>query len=267
MARGRFITNDIVRDKRVNSISDDTSRLAFTWLITFADKEGRVYGDPALLRSMLFPRRDDITAEDMEANILEWHSIGLVVWYEAEGDLWIHFPNFKKNQIGLRKDREPDSQIPHPESGTMPELVRIVSGNSPEDIPHEGGLIKVNVIKEEVKGIKEGESKNDSPPSKKPPPKTKKGKKRDPLLDHPAIIAYKDEARLHVPIAWREEVCETVDDAERWKELVHEWIGHGWNKQNISGMLEAYTNGGIGDRRKEPAPKGMPGVFVGSDDE
>ena len=81
----------------------------------------------------------------------------------------------------------------------------------------------------------------------------KKKKERDPLLDNPAIIAYRDEVRLHVPIPWREEVCKIVDDPERWKELVHEWIGHGWNKQNISGMLEAYRNGGIGEKREEPA--------------
>lgn len=81
----------------------------------------------------------------------------------------------------------------------------------------------------------------------------KKKKDRDPLLDNPAIIAYRDEARLHVPIPWREEVCNKVDDPERWKELVHDWIGHGWNKQNISGMLEAYENGGIGSKKEEPA--------------
>ena len=83
--------------------------------------------------------------------------------------------------------------------------------------------------------------------------KAPKKKKRDPLLDNPAIIAYKEEARLHVPITWREKVCSTVDDPERWKELVHDWIGHGWNKQNISGMLQAYVNGGIGKRKEEPA--------------
>ena len=76
----------------------------------------------------------------------------------------------------------------------------------------------------------------------------KRGKPRDTRLDHPAIIAYKEEARLHVPINWRDGVIETVDQVDKWTELVHEWIGKGWNKRNISGMLDAYKNGGISKR-------------------
>lgn len=75
--------------------------------------------------------------------------------------------------------------------------------------------------------------------------KKESSRKRDARLDHPALIAYKIEARLHVPIAWRDEVIDTVDNPERFRGLVHDWIGHGWNKQNIQGMLEAYSNGGI----------------------
>ena len=113
MARGRMIANEITKDKDINQLSSDLSRLAFTWLITFADVEGRTYGDPALVRSMLFPRRDDITIAQVEAFIQEWHDVGLVVWYEAQGDLWIFFPNFHKHQQ-LRRDKEAPSHIPAP---------------------------------------------------------------------------------------------------------------------------------------------------------
>src|SRR3972149_12340481 len=73
MAKGRIIISEITRDKKINELSSDTSRLAFTWLITFADSEGRTYGDPALVRSMLFPRRDDLSTEQMQVLIQEWH--------------------------------------------------------------------------------------------------------------------------------------------------------------------------------------------------
>lgn len=112
MASGRFVTNTICADKKINQLSCDTSRLAFTWLITFADCEGRTYGDPAVVRSMLFPRRQDISIEQMEAFITEWAAKEMIVWYEAEGDLWIWFPNFEKHQTGLRKDHEAASKIP-----------------------------------------------------------------------------------------------------------------------------------------------------------
>lgn len=127
MAKGRFITSDITKDKKINDLSDDTSRLGFTWLVTFADREGRTFGDPALVRSMLFPRRDDISLEQMEAYLQEWHDAGLICWYEAKGDKWIEFPNFDKHQK-LRKDREAPSNIPEPgwsNSGPTPEQDRV----------------------------------------------------------------------------------------------------------------------------------------------
>lgn len=127
MARGRMITNKITRDKAINGLSDDTSRLAFTWLITFADREGRVFGDPALIRSALFPRRDDITNKRMEQYVTEWATSGLVVWYEIGGDEWIWFPKFDKNQPGLRKEREPSSDIP----AFMPDTCQILAGCLP----------------------------------------------------------------------------------------------------------------------------------------
>lgn len=142
MAQGRMIVNAIAADKRINKLSDDTSRLAFTWLITFADCEGRTYGDPAVVRSMLFPRRQDITIERMEDYIREWALLGLIVWYESDGDTWISFPKFDKNQPGLRKDREAPSRIPQaPELSE--ELLRSYSGATPELLPVKLKEVKV----------------------------------------------------------------------------------------------------------------------------
>jgi hypothetical protein len=49
MARGRMINNAIAGDIKIHALSDDSSRLAFTWLITFADRKGRTLGDPQML--------------------------------------------------------------------------------------------------------------------------------------------------------------------------------------------------------------------------
>jgi hypothetical protein len=131
MARGRMITNQICRDKAVHQLSNDLSRLAFTWLITFADCEGRVFGDPAIIKSALFPRREDINTDQMTLFIAEWAAAGLIVWYECEGDQWICFPKFEKNQPGLRKDREPESDIPEYSADTC----RIIAGSLTDKIP------------------------------------------------------------------------------------------------------------------------------------
>jgi hypothetical protein len=134
MAQGRIIVNAICADKRINLLSDDTSRLAFTWLITFADCEGRTHGDPAVVRSMLFPRRDDVSIERMETYIREWATLGLIIWYEIDGDLWIYFPTFDKNQPGIRKDREAPSRIPGIPNEASEQL-RTGSGSTPAQLP------------------------------------------------------------------------------------------------------------------------------------
>lgn len=114
MARGRVIANTICGDKRINELSDDTSRLAFTWLITFSDAAGRTSGDPAMLRSMLFPRREDISVEQMTSYVKEWQERGLIQWYEARGDWWISFPQFGRYQVGFDHRHEPESTVPEP---------------------------------------------------------------------------------------------------------------------------------------------------------
>jgi len=115
MARGRFIAKEICIDKTVNDLNDPWSMLAFTWLVTHADCEGRTYGDPAIVKSLVFPRRTDITIEQIESFIQEWNVKGLIILYEADGDKFIQFPNFDKHQPGLNKTKETASHIPIPE--------------------------------------------------------------------------------------------------------------------------------------------------------
>lgn len=135
MARGRMITNLICKDKKVHALSDDTARLLFTWLITVADCEGRTYGDPAIVKSTIFPRRNDITTERVDGYLNEMFMLGLIVRYIVDDEQYIYFPSFEKNQIGLRKDREAPSEIPAAE-------VRSKSGVTPEQLPVK--LIEVN---------------------------------------------------------------------------------------------------------------------------
>jgi len=155
MARGRMINSKIASDSKINRLSDDTSRLAFTWLITFADANGRTYGDPAMVRSLIFPRRSDVTAEQIEAYIREWYELGMIDWYEAEDDKWIEFVNFAQNQPGLRYDREPDSGIPANTSGNRPAIVRQSSGEVTDNF-----LLKLSEVKLTEEKLSEEKSDN-----------------------------------------------------------------------------------------------------------
>jgi hypothetical protein len=82
---------------------------------------------------------------------------------------------------------------------------------------------------------------------------------RDTRLDHPAIKAYRTIARLHVPVTWRDDVIAIVGDrSEEWARLVKDWIGRGWNKGNVKGMLDAFSNGGISGNRRRTEPPAKP---------
>lgn len=228
MARGRMINSTICSDKRINDLSDDASRLAFTWLVTFADCEGRVHGDPMIVRSMLFPRRTDITPERMKDYLIEWQGARLIVWYEADGDMWIAFPAFEKNQAGLRKDREAPSAIPAPppqsDSGVSPELVRS------------------NSRLKEKKGIEE---------------KVARRKRREPTPVPLAVEVFRKGAGRYPPKPCYSEIVEAVTDSndhlQLWETCCREWVSHGYNPQNVSGMLEWFRAGGppqLGHKRE-----------------
>lgn len=162
MARGRMVSISICMDKRIANLSDDTSRLSFTWLITHADCEGRTYGDPAMVRSMLFPRRSDRsspTVDRIASYLQEWHNAGLIVWYEANGDRFVWFPGFEKNQVGLRKDREAPSIIPAPSCGITPEQLQSNSGVTPAEC----NTIEYKLNRIEDNGIQDGDSSSPKP--------------------------------------------------------------------------------------------------------
>jgi hypothetical protein len=236
----------------MHNLSDDTSRLAFTWLLTFADAEGRVHGDPLVLHAMLFPRRTDITPEQIETYVQEWADAGLVIWYFAKDDTWIKFVNFEKHQIGLRKDREPESEIPS-EDGA--EVVRKTSGSYPEDIPLK--LSKVN-INDKVKLIYPAENENQqeeqnlsSPIGETPTPdpeiQSPKAKpKRDERLDHPAIIAFRFATNTYPSKVIFDLVIKELGpapDAQKLKHVFEQWCSRGYNKLNAAGFLEWYREG------------------------
>lgn len=184
MARGRFISKDVCKDKKVNNLRDPWAMLGFTWLITHADVEGRTDGDPELVKSLIFPRQREISVEDVERFIRQWVDAGMIDWYEVDGEKFIQFLNFEKHQVGIRRDKEPVSNIPENpamkpatvesvpnDDGIMAENVRNDDGNSPPEVKEklkkklreregegegEGALSPIQQMIESVVGISPG---------------------------------------------------------------------------------------------------------------
>ena len=235
--------HEIIDDPKMGKLTDRLFRRTIQLFLIAGD-----FGDEGIL-----PAVDDMawrlrmSAEELETDLADLASTGIV---HNSSDRWMvtKFTDRQAASTGTerwrqwrdRQRKENYYQTPHQ--------------REPNETLSEPDIdIDIETDKEEKLN---GASADAEPPepakkaSKKKPPGVKK---RDPLLDHPAIIAYREEFHYHVQIPWREEVCSTVDDPEKWKTVIHDWHGSGWNPKNVKGMLEAYRNGGIGKRKEEPA--------------
>lgn len=144
MARGRMLNNSISANLGFHKLPDDTCKLLATWTIAHLDYNGIFYGDPAMVKSIIFPRRTDLTIEQVEAYLCAMEKVGLIVIFEANGDLWQWWPGFAHNQIGLRPDKEARSRYPEPperlqKDSEKAEEIRQEDSKDTEEIQQEDG--------------------------------------------------------------------------------------------------------------------------------
>ena len=113
MPQGRIILKSISESKKIASLKTDGARLLYTWLITHLDINGCFSGDPKVVKGKVFPRLKQ-TDKIIESYLQDLESLGLIIRYEANGDLFLIVPDFKKRQPNLRSDRESPGTIPLP---------------------------------------------------------------------------------------------------------------------------------------------------------
>jgi hypothetical protein len=144
--------------------------LVWTWLIAHLDCEGRCHGDPDVIKGAVFPRIACVDADSIRTTLTKASSLGLVDWYEVDGDMYLSFPGFERQQTGLRKDKEPESSFPSPpKSGTLTEGVRTSSGTLTEGVRNIDGRCPPEGKGREVEGKRrevEGKSSLRSPPAR-----------------------------------------------------------------------------------------------------
>jgi len=72
----------------------------FDRLIASQDDEGRFEGDPVVVRNLCFTRHQesDVSSKEVTAHLGAMHRLGLIIWYRAEGGLYLCLPGFPDNQ-------------------------------------------------------------------------------------------------------------------------------------------------------------------------
>ncbi len=126
MARGRFVSESIAKDARLNSLSIE-GQLLYLMAIPHLDRDGLIDGDPDVLWATICPKRR-VFIDAMASFIDEWIAAKLVIRYGCDEGEVLWFCGFNKNQTGLRYDREAPSRFPPPPSGVNPELIRSSDG-------------------------------------------------------------------------------------------------------------------------------------------
>lgn len=78
-------------------------------------------------------------------------------------------------------------------------------------------------------------------PNKKERTTAPRAGERDPNLDNPSVIAYRDIAKVTPNEVQRKVIADAAINLDLWKSKVTEWIASGWNKYNVAGMVRFYS--------------------------
>lgn len=132
MARGRFLSESIATDTKLNGLSVE-AELVYLMTIPHLDRDGLIEGDPDVLWGKVCPKRR-IFLDCMASFIHEWTQAGLVLAYDTDDGVVLWFKGFAKNQTGMRYDREGVSKFAPPPNSDAAQPVRSKSGVSPESV-------------------------------------------------------------------------------------------------------------------------------------
>lgn len=111
--KGRLLHWTISHSRRVAEVKSVWAKLLYTWIIPSADNLGRMEGAPSVVAGMIFPREDYATPKRVKGWLEELHRAGLICWYEARGDRFIHVKQHDRHQT-LRGNQAETSDFPVP---------------------------------------------------------------------------------------------------------------------------------------------------------
>lgn len=286
MARGRMLNKSVSGSIKFHNLPDDTCRLLATWIIANLDIRGVFYGDPMMVRSIVFPRRADMTEAQIEGYLVAMQEQRLLVPFQAKGDNWQYWPGFLGEQVGIRPDRETTSFPPPPDdlvedpwnypgkiSSNHPATIRQSSGNHPAQSKVKQSKSREVKLREEqnppqffpelfgtsiaeVKALQFTRSQWEDILRAETDARGRKTliawiQSKLHGGGHPAVRAYQEEMEHYPHKNQFGAIIETIGetgDLALWGRVVRDWKLYGWNQYNIAGMLDAYREGGIKKR-------------------
>lgn len=175
MAEGRFLSKSIATSRKLKSVSLEADYL-FKSIIPHMDREGRIDGDPDIVKAIAVPLRAEMTHEVIARCLAELDQVEVINWYEVDGQKVVWIPNFHEHQQGMRPERERPSKLPaHDDPGAAsarptPTALRENSRPTPDNSGNVADLVRTREVKlREVKGppgggVRKGKSDKASTP-------------------------------------------------------------------------------------------------------
>lgn len=111
MAKGRMLQNRISKSQKLSSLSNDTVRLLYTWMLSHLDINGNFYADPVMVNNLVFTRLGH-PPRVIASALDELEKVGLIQRYQCNGDIYLNYPDFEEKQPRLYPEREGNPDIP-----------------------------------------------------------------------------------------------------------------------------------------------------------
>lgn len=103
----RMIRESIRTSTKINSLSDFEFRL-WTYLLTYVDDYGIGKAEPALIKGMVLPLRENVTKSDIKNALQKMADTGMIDLYKVDGDSYVCFPNWGTYQrIQTKRSKYP----------------------------------------------------------------------------------------------------------------------------------------------------------------
>ena len=141
----RMLSRTISTSEKLWKLKSFEAKLLFSWMICHCDDEGRMEGEPNIVKAVVFPL-EKIKPVKIGEYLHEMSKIGLIKWYKVDGKRYIELENWDTFQTfhGFHKIL---SKIPSPITRSAPKRTKpdTVSTKVPAKI------IEVNEVKERKK--------------------------------------------------------------------------------------------------------------------
>jgi hypothetical protein len=199
MGGKRMLHDRICESEKIDKLSAKEERL-YTRLLTHLDDYGNYLADPKAVRMACFPRKKKWNNRTIQVWLDRIVTVGLVSYYEVQGQKFVHFERFKDFQtlkhFNARYPRHPDDRGDHPsmtggiiddDGGGHEGMTGVVSGDEGGGQVTEPSLISADTNLKSLSKKEVSRSKPSPPVSKQerspvPSPRTPSGQPVPPVL-------------------------------------------------------------------------------------